>query len=152
MKTRLGLLLLIISFLLIQSCGVRKNVSTNSLFRHINLGAYGRIELGENLESKKNLIFENNNRYFLKNGIFGGAKSIELFKNDVGIIEEIVFEYNESVGLESQISSYSEDFGSPIMKSGKAIWRDGKTQFVIYNVKLEKNYVVYSKITDLKNE
>ncbi len=152
MKIGRGFLILIIFFSLLQACGIKKNVSADSIFRHINLGAYGRIELGQNLESKKNLIIENNNQYLLKDGIFGGAKSIELIKNDNGLIKEFVFEYDESVTLESQISSYREDFGSPIMKSGKAIWNDGKTQFEIYSEIVNERETTFSKIVDLNNK
>ena len=142
--------LFLISLFFVSSCGVTKNVKTKTIFRHINLGSYGQIKLGDKFTDFEHLVSKTNNSYYLKDGIFGGAESIEFMVNNYGNISEVIFEYHESIKKDTQITSYQEDLGTPSIRSGKAIWNDGKTQFEIYNQKVQNGNITFSKLVDLK--
>ena len=75
MKIRNYLFLLI---LFLQSCSV-SNINSKSIFRYVNLYQYGKIELGNSIHQYEHLTVLSGNRYFLKENVFGGAESIELY-------------------------------------------------------------------------
>ena len=132
-------------FLIVASCGTSKTVHSKTIFRHINLGKYGRIELGDKMTNLESLVVVKNNRFYLKENTFGGAHSIEVKTNKNSIIDEFIFDYGQSQTFESKVNDYLE-LGIPKKENNKAIWNDGKTEFSIYVL----NRNLFSKMKRLK--
>ena len=140
--------LVMLMLLFTLSCGVKKNTTT-PIFRHINLNFGERIELGDNFDDKEYLVNIIAESHFLKSTYFVGAESIEIILDDKKNVSKIIFQYNESTEKEKKIKSYTEDFGTPTLESGKAIWNDSKTQFEIYSLLLNDKEVIYSKLINM---
>lgn len=132
--------------LMLFSCHSANRDRTTTIFRHVNLYAYGRFELGDSLKKIESLTDVSDNRFFLKPAVFGGADRIELIPDPKGKISAIIFKYGNETNLPSEIKDYKKMLGKPMIIQKKAIWKDGNTQFEIY----EEDGTVYSKITDLQ--
>lgn len=131
--------------LILISCGTLRTANSKTIFRHIDLGLYGRIEIGDDMASYKTLLEKKEDRFYLKDNVFGGANSIELVIDASHRISEMIFDYGNDVNLESKISEYAY-LGNPKLKNHSAIWHDGRTEFSIY----ERDARVYSRIRALK--
>ena len=101
---------------------------------------------------KEHLTEKINDSRFIKDGVFGGAESIEVIIDAQNKISKLIFEYDESIDKNNKIESYVKDLGIPIVKSGKAIWNDGKTQFEIYTKRKKGKNITYSKLIDLETK
>ncbi|MGM0636015.1 MAG: hypothetical protein ACQESK_08105 [Bacteroidota bacterium] len=141
MKNSLTLMLMLILI----SCGTSKLESTKTIFDYVDLGKYGRIELGNDIMKFKSLIMQKNDRLYLKENVFGGAKSIELIVDDSNKISEFIFDYGKNISYESKVSEYLK-LGNPKITSNKTVWKDKKTEFSVYKI----NGNTYSKMQRLK--
>jgi hypothetical protein len=68
-------------------------------------------------------------------GPFGGegeTSKIFIKVNSDNKIIEIKFLYSKAVDFYSMVESYKNTIGSPTISKGKAIWKDSKTKFIIY--------------------
>jgi len=133
-------------FLIVISCGTSKNLNSKPIFRYVDLYTYGKFELGDNIQKINSLTEIKNDKLFLKENVFAGAKSIEIVSNSNGKINEIIFNYGNKTNLKTEIEDYQKILGIPEISNNKATWNDGKTSFELYEIDNE----VYSKMTDLK--
>ena len=146
---KLHLVLFIITIPIFHSCGTVQNNNSEAIFRHVNLGRLGHINLGENLSDHNHLYKVENTRYFLKENVFDGAASIELVPDSDGVIGSIIFEAYKNADKASKISEY-EHLGKPTVENGNAVWNDGKTVFEIYEVESNNDTSLFLKISDIK--
>ncbi len=128
---------------LLPTCRTTQQINSEEIFRHIDLGLYGRIELDANIANFDSLIEKKQSHNYLKKGIFGGANSIELLTDKEGKIISMIFLYNNENDLAEKISEY-EYLGKPKIKNETAIWDDGNTLFEIYIL----DGGLYSKLSD----
>ena len=140
-------LILSLILLLFWNYGISQQLNSENIFRYVSIPPYGKIELGNNISQFKSYVELKDGHYFLKEKYFGGAKSIELLKNQKGKIVAMIFEYDKNVKLESQISDYSY-LGKPFFVEKIATWNDGKTRFELF----EENETVFSRISNVLNE
>jgi hypothetical protein len=141
MKFHISILLLLI----LASCGTSQKVNSKTIFRYIDLGLYGQLEIGDEIDKFKPIITAKDGRFYLQKNAFSGANSIELIIDTANRVSEMIFDYGNKVSLELKISEY-EYLGKPKFENDSALWNDGKTQFSIY----KRNASVYSKITRLR--
>lgn len=145
-----GILLLLLIFQIV-SCSTTKkriNITGNEIFRYINIGFGRQLQLGDEITFYKNLLINTDSGYKLRGGPYGDAKEIYVFVNEKEIISGFKFIYGEDVRFEEKASSYQESLGNSITMKNKAIWRDGRTEFIIQQTKkgkvfaalLDKNY------------
>ena len=138
-------LLLILVFLIAQSCAVTKTTD-KVIFRHLNLNSqFGTIDLNTKKDAIEHLIHFNDGKYFLKDETFGIAKSIELVFDNKNSLKKMIFSYRKDWQKENEINDYKSYLGEPIIKNDKLIWNDGKTKFEIYTIDSQ----TYSELTDL---
>ena len=152
MKSKIEFASILMISIILMSCGVSKNVNTVSIFRYINLNNNERMVLGSSFLGKEHLTEKLNDSIFIKDGVFSGAESIEVIIDARNKISKLIFEYDESLDKNNKIESYVKDLGIPIVKSGKAIWNDEKTQFEIYTKRKKGKKITYSKLIDLKTK
>jgi len=124
--------------------------NNRKIFRYINLGKYGKLQLGKPFENKGELSIKIDHKaYKLREGIFGGAKSIIIYLDDLQNITMIRFEYGTKGDYYEAVESYSKALGPPQKSEAKAtlkkaIWDDGSTHFEYIMENLNK----YSILSD----
>jgi hypothetical protein len=85
------------------------------LFRHIDLGLLGRVELGTMFSQAEHIaVLEHEGLYRLRPGTFSGAAAIRVRVGPDGRVSSMHFEYSpEQEDYESFVTSASSSFGAP---------------------------------------
>ncbi|MCH2490883.1 MAG: hypothetical protein MK211_12105 [Flavobacteriales bacterium] len=150
MKTAPIALLLFCALFLI-NCGANKDSTQQNIFRYIDLYRFGKIELGDELSNLQHLTIGKDNRYFLKDNVFGGAETIELIPDRAGKLTHLIFAYGPGINTDSLIKEYKY-LGAYKNKNGSAVWKDQFTRFEIYTQSENSRLHTFSKLTDLQGK
>lgn len=128
--------------LLIALCGlVPVSVSAqtaSALFRHIDLGLLGRVELGEAFSQAERIaISESDGIFRLRQGTFGGAAAIRVHVVPDGRVAAMHFEYErEDSNFDGYVQNAAASFGPPRLlertapdgeQDEVALWEDPRT-------------------------
>jgi hypothetical protein len=107
--------------------------TTAPLFRHISLGKFGHITLGEAFVQADSIGIPAGERtYRLRPGTFGRAEEIRVVLSSRGAINEIHFVYPPSdASYDRQLQSATRMLGSPVIEASDTLviarWEDERT-------------------------
>lgn len=130
--------LLVFGLLLVSGCSTQRDAASHvaeseSIFRHVDLGAFGRFELGEPFGDHVRLAVEAApNTFRLRDRVFGGAESVVVTTDGNGIVRHVSFEYGPDYDYPEMLASYSRVLGPPAhADQNEAVWNDGYTEFTL---------------------
>ena len=124
------------------------------IFRHVSLGSFGRLELGQ-VPSQIEKISEKLGPgvYRLRPNSFAGAETIVVITNSAGLVSEIRFQYGVGYDFSDKRSTYENSLG-PSSRTDRVgdtetiVWNDGRTQIELVR-KIDQRYASFLIMRDV---
>ena len=128
----------------------------STIFRSITLNEDKKVSLGQNISELSDLCVKDDKGYYLKEGTFTNAKSINFIVDDRDHINSIYFHYNPAINLKKLTKAYSKSIGRPIknvfqsdsIKIKVFFWHDAYSIFEIVEVTKNGKESTYSVLFD----